>query len=234
MKGSVWWLSQLNNMGTYFDGFPKESIDFLWELRMNNNTEWFNTNRGSYNILIKEPMKLFAVEMAERLNNKRMGEVFVPAISRANRDIRFSKDKSPYKDRKWVVFNYGEGRWQEKCCFYFEISPEGWSSGMGFYEASSAYMAKYRKKLSADTAGLKRLNNKLKKQTQFVVDVQLYKKNFVPEGADPEIVNWYQYRNLAIISDYKITDSLFKREILDEVENGYEFLKPFFEFFKDI
>ena len=106
-------------MGKYFEGFPKEYIDFLWELRMNNNTEWFSANRDRYNTLLKEPMKLFADEMAERLNSMGMGETFFPAVSRANRDIRFSKDKSPYKDRKWVVFNYGESRWQEKCCYYF-------------------------------------------------------------------------------------------------------------------
>ena len=127
-------------MGKCFEGFPKEYIDFLWELRMNNNAEWFNENRERYNSLIKEPMKLFSDEMTERLNKDGMGETFYPAISRANRDIRFSKDKSPYKDRKWVVFNYGEGRWQRKSCFYFEIAPEGWSCGMGFYEAESEYM----------------------------------------------------------------------------------------------
>lgn len=106
-------------MGKCFEGFPKEYIDFLWELRMNNNAEWFNENRERYNSLIKEPMKLFSDEMTERLNKDGMGESFYPAVSRANRDIRFSKDKSPYKDRKWVVFNYGEGRWQRKSCFYF-------------------------------------------------------------------------------------------------------------------
>lgn len=221
-------------MGNYFEGFPKESIDFLWELRMNNNTEWFNANRDRYNSLIRDPMKLFAGEMTERLNNSHMGEVFFPSISRANRDIRFSKDKSPYKDRKWVVFNYGEGRWQEKCCFYFEISPEGCASGMGFYEASSQYMAQYRKKLTADTAGLKRLDKKLRSQTKFMADVKLYKKNFAPEGVSPEIANWYQYKNLALTSEHIITDSLFTRDILDETEKGYNFLKPFFKFFKDI
>ena len=63
-------------MDRYFDGFPKEYIDFLWELRMNNNTEWFSANRDRYNNLLKEPMKLFAAEMTERLNGMGMGERF--------------------------------------------------------------------------------------------------------------------------------------------------------------
>ena len=81
-------------MEKYFDGFPKEYIDFLWELRMNNNTEWFSENRDRYNNLLKAPMKLFAEEAADMLNSMGMGETFFPSVSRANRDIRFSKDKS--------------------------------------------------------------------------------------------------------------------------------------------
>ena len=221
-------------MGNYFEGFPKEYIDLLWELRMNNNTEWFNANRDRYEALVKEPMKLFSLEMNERLNNMDMGVKFTPAISRVNRDIRFSKDKSPYKDGRWVVFNYGENRWQEKCCFYFEVKPEGWSCGMGFYNAGSDYMARYRKKLSADPAGLKRLDKLIKSQDFFLPDMNIYKKNFVPEGTDKTIAHWYQYRNLAFTSEYTITDSLFDRSLLDEVEAGFKFLKPFFEYFKDI
>ena len=221
-------------MDRYFDGFPKEYIDFLWELRMNNNTEWFSANRDRYNNLLKEPMKLFAAEMTERLNGMGMGERFFPAVSRANRDIRFSKDKSHYKDRKWVVFNYGENRWQEKCCFYFEVAPEGWCAGMGFYDAKSDYMARYRKKLSADPAGLKRLEKKLKSQDIYKPDVRMYKKKFAPEGVSEELAKWYQYKNLAFTSDFKIDDNLFDRSILDEVQEGFEFLKPFFIYFKDI
>ncbi len=221
-------------MGNYFEGFPKEYIDFLWELRMNNNTQWFSENRERYNSLIKEPMKLFSDEMAERLNGMGMGEVFKPNISRANRDIRFSKDKSPYKDRRWVVFNYGNGRWQDKCCLYFEIAPEGWSYGMGLWDAGSDYMERYRNKLSADPASVKRLDKKIKGQKTFLPDGGIYKKNFVPKDADRAIAHWYQYRNPAFTSQYQITDSLFERELLDEVQAGFKFLKPFFLFFKDI
>lgn len=60
-------------MEKYFDGFPKEYIDFLWELRMNNNTEWFSENRDRYNNLLKAPMKLFAAEAADMLNSMGMG-----------------------------------------------------------------------------------------------------------------------------------------------------------------
>ena len=221
-------------MDKYFEGFPKEYIDFLWELRMNNNLEWFSENREKYNMLIKEPMKLFADEMTERLNRMGMGETFFPAVSRANRDIRFSKDKSPYKDRKWVVFNFGTGRWQEKCAFFFEISPEGWCMGMGIYDTHTEFVTKYRNKLSADLAGALKLEKLLSKQKEFVSDSRMYKRNYAPEGTDERLVKWYSYKNPAFVTGYKISDELFSRDILDEVEKGFKFLKPFFMYLKDI
>ena len=174
-------------MNDEFKGFPKEIIDFFWELRMNNNTEWFRENKDRYDTLVKTPMKLFSDEMAERLNNMKLGESFVPAISRANRDIRFAKDKSPYKDRKWVVFNYREGRWQGKICFYFEVAPEGWCCGVGSYESDSAFLTRYRNKLAADNAAVERLEKKLAGQSFFKADTRLYKKNFIHEGTPKNI-----------------------------------------------
>lgn len=221
-------------MAKYFEGFSPEMIDFFWELRMNNNAEWFNENRDRYDTLVKEPMKLFAEELCIKLNNMGLGEVFVPSISRANRDVRFSKDKSPYKDRKWVVFNYGEGRWQDKVCFYFEVAPEGWCCGCGTYCADSAFMTRYRKKLSANSAVLKRIDKSISEQNYFKADVSVYKKNFTPESVDKNIAKWYQYKNIALISDYSINNELFSREIADIVEEKFKFIKQFFMYFKDI
>lgn len=221
-------------MGKCFEGFSSETIDFFWELRMNNNSVWFNENRDRYSVLVKEPMKLFAAELCEKLNNMGLGETFVPSISRANRDIRFSKDKSPYKDRKWVVFNYGEGRWQDKVCFYFEISPEGWSCGCGIYRAESSFMARYRKRLSSNKEELKRIDKMILGQNFFKADVEVYKKNFVPEGVDNNIAKWYQYRNISLNSNYNMDENLFSHDIIDVVEDKFKFIKPFFIYFKGI
>lgn len=62
-----------------------------------------------------------------------------------------------------------------------------------------------------------RLNKKMKGQKTFHPDVKMYKKKFAPEGTPEELKEWYQYRNLAFSSDYKIDESLFERSLLDEV-----------------
>ena len=79
-------------MTKYFDGFPREYIDFLWELRMNNNTEWFNENRERYDLLVKKPMKLFADEMCERLNN----ETAAKKLTRRVYDAIMLLEDNPY------------------------------------------------------------------------------------------------------------------------------------------
>ena len=221
-------------MGKYFEGFPKESIDFLWELRMNNNTEWFAANRDRYERLIKEPTALFAEETAERLNKVGSKETFKPILSRINNDVRFSKDKTPYKDRKFIIFNWNESKWRGNCCFYFKISPEGWLCGVGFYNAGSKYMERFRKKMDADPQGIGRIDSLFRGQSKFVRDKSVYKKSFAPAGADENIAKWYQLKNISFATVPQVTDSLFSREILDETEKNYRELMPFFEYFKDI
>ena len=53
-----------------FTGFPREMIDFLWELRFNNNKEWFNANRDRYKLLLKEPMDAFAAQLGEEIYSR--------------------------------------------------------------------------------------------------------------------------------------------------------------------
>ena len=105
---------------------------------------------------------------------------------------------------------------------------------MGFYEAGSEYMARYRKKLAADYAAVERLDKKLAAQDFFKPDGNFYKKNFTPEGTPENLRKWFQMKNIAFTSDYSIEEELFDRSILDTVEKGFEFLKPFFKYFKNI
>ena len=90
------------NKNEIFEGFPKEMSEFLIELRFNNNKEWFDLNRNRYFDLVKEPMDLFSNELNDELI-KKTGIKTIPSVSRINRDIRFSKNKEPYRDHRWVI-----------------------------------------------------------------------------------------------------------------------------------
>ena len=73
---------------------PKNTISFLKELKLNNNREWFNENKDRFNT-IQSQVKIFAKEVNDSLNVSDNIEKI--KIFRIYRDLRFSKDKTPYK-----------------------------------------------------------------------------------------------------------------------------------------
>ncbi|MEM6991152.1 MAG: DUF2461 family protein, partial [Myxococcota bacterium] len=85
-----------------FDGFPKQTLTFLKGLGANNDKAWFTAHRADYDNYFMEPAKHFVVALGERLAKSSPGIHAEPKVNgsifRINRDVRFSKDKRPYKD----------------------------------------------------------------------------------------------------------------------------------------
>jgi uncharacterized protein (TIGR02453 family) len=83
-----------------FSGFPKDTIRFLSGLRKNNDRSWFEGHREQYQVGFVEPAKAFVEAITPRLHKIDPGiraEARVNgSILRLNRDLRFSKDKTPY------------------------------------------------------------------------------------------------------------------------------------------
>ncbi|MBS4960346.1 MAG: DUF2461 domain-containing protein [Clostridiales bacterium] len=209
-----------------FEGFPSEMIDFLWDLRFHNNKEWFDQNRDRYKILLKEPMDQFGREMAARFSSIDPEITAIPVVSRINRDIRFSKDKSPYRDRKWVVFKQDTGNWKEKPVYYFEVRPECYCYGMGFYCCKPETMKRFRQKIDAAPSVMEELIDRYCAQKEFVLDGDIYKKKFQTEYSE-KMMDWYQRRSIVLQCEKPLGHNLYNREILDEVEKGFRFLVPY-------
>src|SRR5215213_5040596 len=97
-----------------FGGFPPETISFLRELRVNNRREWLDAHRDDYEAYWLGPAKAFVVAagrlLAELAPQIRAEPRVLGSILRINRDSRFSRDPSPYKDHLDVWFWEGERR----------------------------------------------------------------------------------------------------------------------------
>ena len=78
-----------------FPGYTPAALKFLKSLKTHNNRDWFQENKKTYEAEIKDPTKIFAAEMADALE-KLTGDAQKSKVFRINRDIRFSKDKTPY------------------------------------------------------------------------------------------------------------------------------------------
>ena len=161
-----------------FEGFTAETIDFLWELRMNNSREWMEENRDRYKRVLKEPFDSLAAALVAE-STAFGGREMKCSVSRINRDIRFSKDKSPYRASRWVVLYDAalQGTaWKERPSFYFELNPEGYEHGLGMWCSPSAFLAAYRRKIESNPAAFERMAKKFEKDPLFRLEGRAYKK----------------------------------------------------------
>ena len=105
--------------------FTQDFIDFFTELAENNHKEWFDINRKRYEKSVKEPFKAFVNEIISRVNEDDP-EVRIEAkdaIFRINRDIRFAKDKTPYKTSVSAIVSRGGRKDKTSPGLYFELKP---------------------------------------------------------------------------------------------------------------
>jgi uncharacterized protein (TIGR02453 family) len=114
-----------------FAGFRPAALTFLRALKKNNRRDWFEANRASYEREIKAPLKAFVEELDVRFATRAPEFVGDPKTSlfRIHRDIRFSKDKSPYKTHAaFWIFHRAPGRGIGQTVdggagFYFHLEP---------------------------------------------------------------------------------------------------------------
>jgi len=120
---------------TGFNGFPRELPRFLSQLEKNNTVEWFSARQKDYEAFVKHPSEEFVVAVGDRLRTFCPGINAIPKVNkslfRINRDIRFSKDKSPYKTNLGILFWEGPGKRMESSGFYFHLEGDLMMVGCG-------------------------------------------------------------------------------------------------------
>src|SRR4051795_4259081 len=96
---SALWSADMPTSTMTFEGFRPEAVEFLADLAQNNDRAWFQPRKADYERLLKEPLEALCVALDERFAATGIPLAADPARSpfRIYRDVRFSKDKSPYK-----------------------------------------------------------------------------------------------------------------------------------------
>ena len=136
----------------------KSTIDFLNDLKENNNREWFTENRKRYEAgkaefekTVEQILHGIAQFQENLLNTKTKDCIF-----RINRDVRFSKDKSPYK--QWFAAAFGAGgRKSGRMDFYLHIQPNETFLGGGMWNPTPAQLSKLRQEIDYNAAELLRI-----------------------------------------------------------------------------
>jgi uncharacterized protein (TIGR02453 family) len=204
--------------------FPKKTIAYLKKLSKNNNREWFEANRDNYNSDFLEPCFQFVVEMSDKLQDIDPDIVAIPKIDksifRLHRDVRFSKDKTPYKTNAGLYFWNGKMKKMAASGFYFHLEPKLFGVGLGIYMFPPELLKKYRDVVS-DSANSKELHQIVRslEKKGYTVGGKKFKKT--PKGYNSNtlypgyllydgIYAWYESSNFKKIEGGKAVNFIFK------------------------
>ena len=133
-----------------FEGFRPEAIAFLADLAANNDRTWFTARKAAYEDLVKHPLEALCVALAERFAARGLPLAADPASSpfRIYRDVRFSKDKSPYKPYASAQFPMDGGGPGA----YVHIEPGEIFAGGGLWRPEPPVLGRWRQLVASDPA----------------------------------------------------------------------------------
>ncbi len=126
--------------GEQFRGIPPAAVDFYQRLGAENTKAFWQANRETYDSAVRGPLVALAEQLAPEF-----GEFH---LFRPHRDVRFSKDKTPYKDHQGAVTEGERGE-----VYYVQIGAEGLFVATGYHQMARDQLERYRAAVDDDTAG---------------------------------------------------------------------------------
>jgi uncharacterized protein (TIGR02453 family) len=139
-----------------FDGFPEDALRFFRQLKRNNNREWFERNKPRYLESVRAPMESLLAGLGQKIRSFDANIPVEPkkAIYRIYRDIRFSKDKTPYKTQIAASFSYRGKERKTDAGFYFHLNDTAVGIGGGMYMPDADQLKSVRKAIALDAKPL--------------------------------------------------------------------------------
>ncbi|WP_101523252.1 DUF2461 domain-containing protein [Nocardioides houyundeii] len=197
-----------------FTGFPVAALDFYDDLEVDNTRSFWEAHKHVYKEAVEAPMKALMAALEP--------EFGAAKVFRPYRDVRFSKDKTPYKTHQGAFVAAGPSTG-----WYFELSPRGTRVGAGFYDASGPRLAGIRDAMADDQTGptLQRLLRKYEKNGWEVGGDRLKTS---PRGydADHPRIELLRHKQLFVGRDYGFEADALGPELLERVRGDWRELRP--------
>ncbi|MCX8580220.1 DUF2461 domain-containing protein [Gilliamella sp. B3482] len=212
-----------------FTGFTQAGLNFLQDAWINNSKTWFDEHRAIYDNDLVKPFRLLVEQLTPAM--LKIDEWFEtrPAIgktiSRIHRDTRFSKDKSLYRSRLWLTFKRPNRDWKEAPAYFFEISPDCYRYGLGYYCASKQTMDIFREEILNDTEKFLKVIRCVKKPFELVGES--YKRPLIK---DEKISKWYNRKNLAVMVTNNHIEDVLDGNLADKLAKGFKQLLPLYDY----
>ncbi|MDE7246145.1 MAG: DUF2461 domain-containing protein [Oscillospiraceae bacterium] len=213
-----------------FTGYTDKTLDFLWGIRFNNDRSWFADHKEEYLQHLYQPTMELGQTLYDRFTEKFPKLGLNLHVSRIYRDARRLYGKGPYKDHIWLTLRPENDVWSHLPVFWFEITPDGWSYGVGFWNASPQTMALLRRDIDEHPEHLSKLVRRLRKDGRF----QLMGQDYARSKGEPSplLTPWYNKKTLSIGCERPFDGLLRSPELPDVLLDGFAFLVPYYEYLK--
>ncbi len=213
--------------------FTPQTLEFLFENRLNDSRAWFLEHHEQYEQLVLRPLRDLSQALShtaleidpEVVSQPQVGKT----ISRIRRDTRFSHDKSLYRDNMWIVFRRPKASLAEAPCLYFEIRGQEFEYGCGFYHCSPPVMGTIREMILAESPFFDKAQAALQRQTVFHLEGECYRRAHYPDQPE-EKRQWLERSNLCLMATSDDAKLLFSNRLADTVAKHLSLLKPMYHF----
>ncbi len=202
---------------------------FLHQLKENNNREWFASNKKAFQVEEQLAKAFFMAVYAdlEKIDNLDKMQVF-----RIYRDVRFSKDKSPYKNHFSVGFNRSKPLLRGG--MYLHIEDNASFVGGGFWEPNAPDLFRIRKEIEIDASELRAIISEENFQKYFKT-LQGEELKTAPKGFDKthpaiDLLRKKQFLLTRRFSNDEVLSANFK----DKVIASFKAMRPFFDYMSDV
>lgn len=209
--------------------FSAQTLDFLFQNKMNNSRQWFHENKSDYETYVKKPLAEFAEKLAPYIN-KIDEQAGLMRISRVNRDTRFIKDGFLYRENMWGTFGRTRELYQSFPSFYFDISSNGFEYGCGYYCASADSMNAMRSLVLSDNSVYIAAEEAFSSQKIFEMYGDMYKRNHFPSETERKCM-WLNRKTIgltALCTDWQL---IFSDKLADKVGRDMMKIAPVYDLF---
>ena len=200
-----------------FTGFPVAALDFYDDLEMDNTKSFWEAHRQVYQDAVAAPMKALVAALEPEFGTAK--------VFRPYRDVRFAKDKTPYKTHQGAFVAAGPSTG-----WYVEVSARGVRTGAGFYEASSGGLAAVREAINDERTGteLERVVAALEAEGWSVGGDRL---KTTPRGYDKDHprIELLRHRSMTLGKSYGFDPVIHSPELLERVREDWRAARPFVE-----
>ncbi len=209
---------------------PKAALDFFKNLKKNNNRDWFNDNKKEFKAIESEVKQVYN-ELFNRLNAH--DEIDKMKMFRIYRDVRFSKDKTPYKTHFGGSFHRKKP--ELRGGYYLHIAPNNESFiATGFWEPHKDDLFRIRKEFEMDADEMRSImadKNFKSIWGELVGDeVKTAPKGFNKEDKNIDLIKKKQY-----IFTRKLTDKdIVSKDLIDIVDESFKTIRPYFDYMSDV